>query len=127
MLFYGTGGVSFAGVTVHASDTANTDFFANRGGIEPNGEGGGFVGSIRNRYEGEDDSVLVGYEAGGGIEYAVTSNCSMGIDYRHYGFSSHNFHFASNQGPVFPGNTSVKVDSDQLTFRVNFWLGHMGH
>ena len=129
-LFYGTGGVSFAGVTVHAADTANTDFFGFQPMVgDPNGgqQGEGFIGSIRNRYQGEDDSVLVGYTAGGGLEYAVTSNCSMGFEYRHNGFGSHNFHFSSSQGPVFPGNTSVRSDSDQLTFRVNFWLGHLGH
>jgi hypothetical protein len=38
-----------------------------------------------------------------------------------------NFHFANSQGPIFPGNTNVDADSDQVTFRVNFWLGRLGH
>ena len=123
-LFYGLGGVAFAGVTVHAQDTANTSFF---GGGGVGNQGGRLLGSISSRYHGSDDSVLVGYAAGGGLEYAVTTICSMGVEYRHNGFGSQDFHFSSKQGPVFPGNTSVDADSDQVTFRVNFWLGHMGH
>jgi outer membrane immunogenic protein len=124
-LFYGTGGVDFAGVTVIAQDSAHTDFF----GFQPGGADGriNFVGSIANHFKAEDDQVLVGYTAGGGVEYAVTQACSMGIEYRHNGLGSKDFHFASNQGPVFPGNTGVGTDSDQITFRVNFWLGHLNH
>ena len=126
-LFYGTGGVSFAGVTVHADETAHTNFFGFQQMVGPNEPINNFLGSITSRYHGSDDSVLVGYAAGGGLEYAVTTICSMGVEYRHNGFGSQDFHFSSKQGPVFPGNTSVDADSDQVTFRVNFWLGHMGH
>ena len=51
----------------------------------------------------------------------------MGVEYRHNGFASHTFHFAANQGPISPGNSSVDTDSDQLTFKINFYLGHLGH
>lgn len=123
-LFYGLGGVSFAGVTVHAQDTARSDFF---GGGDVGNQVGRFLGSRTDQFQGSDDNVLVGYTAGGGAEYALTQICSVGVEYRHNGFGSHEFHFASKQGPVYPGNTSVNVDSDQVTLRVNFWLGHAGH
>lgn len=127
-LFYGTGGAAFAGVTTLADDRAHTDFFGFSPDIsQQGGQGGLLLGSINNRFKAEDDGVMVGYTAGGGFDVAVTQACSMGVEYRHNGFGNRNFHFASNQGPIFPGNTNVDTDSDQVTFRVNFWLGHLGH
>jgi opacity protein-like surface antigen len=123
-LFYGLGGVSFTDVTAFAQDTANTDFFGFNDGT--NGRIG-FIGSRADHFSAEDEAVLVGWTAGGGAELAVTKICSMGFEYRHIDAGNHNFHFASNQGPVFPGNTTISTDSDQITFRVNFYLGHLGH
>jgi outer membrane immunogenic protein len=127
-LFYGTGGVAFSGVTMRAMDSANTAFFGFIGGAPttPNGRPN-FLGSRVDRFHAEDDSVLVGYSAGGGMQYALTQICSVGVEYRHNAFGSRDYHFASPHGPIFPGNTSVNTDSDQVTFQVNFWLGHLGH
>ena len=127
-LFYGTGGVAIAGVTMLALDSANTSFFGFGDGVPtaPNGQGR-FLGSRVDRVHAQDDGVLVGYTAGGGVQYALTQICSVGVEYRHNAFGNRDFHFAAPHGPIFPGNTGVDVDSDQVTFQVNFWLGHMGH
>jgi outer membrane immunogenic protein len=128
LLFYVIGGASFTDVSTTAEDRANTDFFV-RGGDAPTPQGqiGGFIGSIASHNRTTDESVLVGYTVGTGFECAVTKICSMGVEYRHNGAEDRNYHFASDQGPVFPGNTNVGTDSDQVTFKVNFYLGHLGN
>jgi outer membrane immunogenic protein len=123
-LFYGLGGVAFTDVTAFATDRANSDFFF--GGERGNGFIG-FIGSAANRNQTKDEAILIGWTAGGGVEYAITKICSMGLEYRHNGFTSETFHFASNHGPISPGNSSVDTDSDQMTFKVNFYLGHLGN
>ena len=128
-LFYGIGGVAFTDVTAFADDRANTDFFGFGQPMrpQPEGDGGRFLGSFVSRNKTSDEHVMVGWTAGTGVEYAITQICSMGVEYRHNGFASHTFHFAANQGPISPGNSSVDTDSDQLTFKINFYLGHLGH
>ena len=126
-LFYGTGGVAFTDVTAFADDRVNTDFFGFNGGSPQRDGRSGFLGTQVSRNTTKDEHITVGWTAGGGFEYAITQICSMGVEYRHNGFASHTYHFATNQGPISPGNSSVDADSDQLTFKVNFYLGHLGH
>ncbi len=127
-LFYGIGGVAFTDVTAFADDRASTDFFGPPIPGAPQVDGSRqFLGNVTSRNRTSDEAIITGWTGGGGMEYAVTQICSMGVEYRHNGFASHKFHFASNQGPISPGNSSVDTDSDQLTFKINFYLGHLGH
>ena len=124
-LLYVIGGASFTDVTLEARDRANTDFFSFQDG--PIRGRIGFIGSFVSRNKTTDESVLPGYTVGTGFECAITKICSMGVEYRHNGSGDRNYHIASDQGPIFPGNTNVDTDSDQVTFKVNFFLGHLGH
>jgi outer membrane immunogenic protein len=121
LLFYVTGGVVLTDLTVRSHETANTDFFLS-GDIE----GSRFIGSIRTRNFLKDEDVLVGWTGGGGFEYLVTQICSMGVEYRHNGFGGHTYHSSNSDGPVFTRDTQVNSDSDQIVFKVNFLLGHLG-
>ena len=88
-LIYGTGGAAFTGVN-YGNDAT------------------GF----------EDDVDYFGWVAGGGIEYAITDNITLGVEYLHYDFSGEDV--ILNTGPaidsemtndVIRGRLSVKFDS----------------
>jgi outer membrane immunogenic protein len=124
-LFYAIGGALFTDNTTYAQDHVSTDFFA---GIGDGANGGQrFIGTQVNKFSAEDENILFGSTVGGGFEYAVTQICTMGVEFRHNWSGDHNYHFADNHGPVFPGNTNVELNTNQVTFKVNFYLGHLGH
>jgi outer membrane immunogenic protein len=78
VLFYGTGGIAFADVTNDYGES----FPCFQGGPIPGMVPGCFVGltfDSRTR-------TLVGWTAGGGIEYAVTPNWLIGVEYRYTDF-----------------------------------------
>jgi outer membrane immunogenic protein len=69
VLFYGTGGLAVGSVRDYA-----------------NNNGGG-----NNPYIGSNNSVRVGYAAGGGIEYGVTQNWSAKVEALYYNLGSTSF------------------------------------
>jgi len=78
VLFYGTGGIAFADVTNDYGES----FPCFQGVPIPGMVPGCFVGltfDSRTR-------TLVGWTAGGGIEYAVTPNWLIGVEYRYTDF-----------------------------------------
>ncbi len=122
-LFYGIGGVAFTDVTAFADDRATSDFFVVGQAPQPS-QPGQFLGTFTSRNQSNDDRLLVGWTAGTGVEYALSQLFTVGLEYRHSGFGSQTFHFDSH-GPITPGNTSVGTDSDQVTFKVNFYFSHL--
>ena len=76
ILIYGTGGVAFGGFDISYSLSGNNT--AN-GGINA---GNAFFGS--NSFS----NTRVGWTAGGGIDYAVTNNWSVFIEYRYTSFGA---------------------------------------
>ncbi len=130
VLFYVTGGVAFADVKVIAQNTAVSSFYANDILIAPGGtsgfpgEGTIFFGSTSNENYSSRHEVLTGWTGGIGGEWAVNDMCSIGMEYRHADFGSHTYEFSSNGGPVFPGDTKVDVQNDQVTVRFNILLSH---
>jgi len=72
VLFYGIGGIAFADVTNDYGET-----FCNE--LQILGDCGGLIFESRTR-------TLVGWTAGGGIEYAVTPNWLVGVEYRYTDF-----------------------------------------
>lgn len=119
VLLYATGGVAWSDVRVWAIDSATTDFF------QTTPSGAFLVVSASNRNASKDDNIELGWTVGGGGEYAFNDIVSVGLEYRHNGFGDHTYNFTGHHGPVFPSSTRVDLDSDQVTFRVNFLLGHV--
>jgi outer membrane immunogenic protein len=89
-LIYGTGGAAWAGFSV--SDDALLE---------------------------DDDTTFFGWAAGGGIEYAITDNITLGVEYLHYQFDDEDFDDftalvdveADLSVDVVRGRLSVKFDS----------------
>jgi opacity protein-like surface antigen len=64
-------------------------------------------------------SVLPGWYAGGGFEYGVTGNVTVGLEYTHYEFDKTGF-----DDHVTPGNSRrVSFDADSVTARLTFKSG----
>lgn len=73
VLIYGTGGVGFAGFE-------EGDRFGNGNGNGNNNN------NNNNDDDDDDDDTEIGWVAGGGAEFLVTDNVSIGAEYLHYGF-----------------------------------------
>jgi outer membrane immunogenic protein len=126
LLFYGAGGAAFTNVDVTTFDMADTEFFEGivGGPVGPK-QIIGSLGSAVTRRRHPANDVQTGWYAGGGLQYALTNFISAGLEYRHCDFGDETYTFGSAD-PLFQGRTNVSLDSDQLTFRVNILLGHMG-
>jgi outer membrane immunogenic protein len=66
----------------------------------------------------DDDTTFFGWAAGGGVEYAITDNISLGVEYIHYEFDDEDFDFTAFPGleadlsvDVVRGRLNVKFDS----------------
>jgi opacity protein-like surface antigen len=139
LLFYGTAGVAFTDVEVTASETASTDFFQSTldlavvAGPRPSGGPGqpigGFIGNVTStNFSKSDDDVEIGWTGGVGSQWAINKTVSLGVEYRHSDYGSRTYHFVSNEGVIFPGDTKVGLDTDQVTFRVNILISNFfGH
>jgi len=129
LLFYATGGAAFTNVDVTTFDKADTEFFQS-GGVEPTvvtpKQMIRSLGTVVTSRKHPANDVQTGWYAGGGLQYALTNFISAGLEYRHCDFGDETYKFSSAD-PLFQGRTNVSLDSDQLTFRVNVLLGHMGH
>lgn len=146
VMLYGTGGVAFAQVKVFAQDTARTNFFVNTTSLPPGPSTPSGIpvtitedlGTVSNTNTDSDSDTLIGWTAGGGVEYALNDTVTIGLEYRHSDYGGETFHFnhgsaspfptttgsgsSSDEGFVFPGNMHVDMESDQVTFRVNILL-----
>jgi outer membrane immunogenic protein len=117
LMLYVTGGLALADVRTWATDISDTEFFS----------GPFFVFSRKIKNGAGDDDVLWGGTAGGGIEWAMTDIVSIGAEYRHNWFGDETYNYDNHHKPLVPGSTNIDIDSDQVTLRVNFLLGRMGH
>lgn len=82
-LFYGSGGVAYGDVhsTINLNDAANGVFFS-----------------------GAHSETRVGWAAGGGVNYAMTPNWIVGVDYLHYDLGHTNVTGATvAPGAIVPG------------------------
>jgi opacity protein-like surface antigen len=138
-LFYGEGGAAFTDVHFESTKTADTSFFqtCNKCVAQPTAravqprqvDGGLFIGEIVSRKTHTQGNVLTGWYGGGGIDFALTKIVSVGVAYKHVDWGNVTEHqmVGSNGGPVFPGNTHVDLDADQVVFKVNLLVGPLGH
>jgi outer membrane immunogenic protein len=104
LLFYGTGGVAFAGITNNFVDT--TGFFT------------GFPGS-----HASFSNTRAGWTVGGGLEYAVTNNWSVRAEYRFSDFghlSNSPFNSAVLPGFMFDSQHHLTESQVQVGFSYKF-------
>jgi outer membrane protein OmpA-like peptidoglycan-associated protein len=114
VLIYATGGVAFADASIKANFVPTT-----AGGLA-------FPGS-----SGSASSTLIGPTVGGGLEYAVTPNISVGGEYRYtdYGSKTYNLGQLATVGvgpataPTFatePVSGKVSMRDNTVLFKVNY-------
>jgi outer membrane immunogenic protein len=136
MFFYGTAGLAWTDVKVIATETASTDFFNNFNGditaaaTSPRGKVvNGFIGNQTDtNFSKTSDDVQMGWTGGVGAEWAINDKMTLGVEYRHSDYGSHTYTFASNNDVIFPGNTKVDLNTDQVTLRFNILISHFfGH
>ncbi len=106
ILFYGTGGLAISNINVEA-----VDFYS------PTSPG---------EQSSSDDTVVAGWTAGGGAEFAVSDAVSIGAEYRHTSFGSQNFDFAGDS-KFMVHSTHVDLCEDQVTLRVNIRVDSLFH
>ena len=94
VLVFGTGGVAYGGVQNNGSVTIN---------------------GVTDAWSGSNSPTLVGWTAGGGIEYAITNNITIRGEYLFYDLGSQKTVFAPNGAAAadFPGTTfTAKANYD---------------
>jgi outer membrane immunogenic protein len=84
-LVYGTGGAAFTGVDLDL-----------------------IVGD-------EDDSNFAGWVAGGGVEFMITENVSLGVEYLHYEFGDENI----DDGAILGDEFDLGLSNDVVRGRLN--------
>jgi opacity protein-like surface antigen len=116
-LFYGTGGVAFADVRQSAlygyAPTAATGVAA----ANPGADLGPFVNGAST------DNTLVGWTVGGGAEYAINRQISVGAEYRHSDYGTQTFGFVNPGAGATSENVPVHFADDQVLAKVNFKFG----
>jgi outer membrane protein OmpA-like peptidoglycan-associated protein len=109
-LFYGTGGVAFADASLRANYAART-----------------IAGVAVPGSSASDSTTLIGPTFGGGIEYAVTPNISVGGEYRHTDYGHDTLHLGSvataGAGGLVattPVSGRLALRDDTALFKVNY-------
>jgi OOP family OmpA-OmpF porin len=104
-LFYGTGGVAFADASLRANY------------VSP---GPGIAGATAS-----NSTVLIGPTYGGGIEYAVSPNISVGGEFRHSDYDSDRLAMGPIPTIVGNGRVSERVGfhDNEALFKVNYRFG----
>lgn len=117
LLLYVTGGGTWADVRTWATDSITSDYFF---------DGDIFDGGFSDHNQSQNEKIVCGWTAGGGAEWAFTKMFSMGLEYRHSVFGDETFSYDSRHSfAIRSGSTSVDLDSDQMTFKVNVLLGRI--
>jgi outer membrane immunogenic protein len=80
----------------------------------------------------ENSETLVGWTAGVGVEYALTSNWSVKAEYQHFDFGTQSFdysgkyNFAGSLNSELSGSTDVDYAVDAIKIGVNYRFGSGG-
>jgi outer membrane immunogenic protein len=117
VLLYGTGGLaladvregalySYTGEATGATAAANPGF--------PFGQTGGLSGV---------NSVRVGWTVGGGAEWALNRQVSLGAEYRHSDYGRDNDFLGSNAAGNVSENARLGFSNDQVLAKLNFRFG----
>lgn len=89
LLTYGTGGLTYGGVYANVTPSAYSAY-----SLRYNGTLTPYGGSLATSFPGSQNSVLVGWNAGGGFEWMFMSNWSVKAEAIYYNLGSEN---VSNQ------------------------------
>ena len=68
--------------------------------------------------------TAVGWALGGGVEYAVREDVTIGLEGRYTRYGSHDFNTLAvpDPAPIFPATGDLNVNSSEIIGRVNFRL-----
>jgi outer membrane immunogenic protein len=103
-MLYGTGGVAFAEFSTDIED--GDELFDDDSGDD-------------------DGETEVGWVAGGGVEFLVTDNVSLGAEYLHYSFDDIDSPTFTATAGGTPFATSGDADIDVIRGRVNVKFGSL--
>jgi opacity protein-like surface antigen len=113
-LFYGTGGVAFADVRQSALYGYAPTPAAGVAAANPAANLGPFFNSAST------DNTMVGWTVGGGAEYAINRQISIGAEYRHSDYGTQTFGFVAPGAGQTSENVPVHFADDQVLAKVNF-------
>jgi len=107
-LLYGTGGVAFANVNLQAN-------------FAPTTVGGASVPGVAS----SNSTTLVGPTFGGGLEYAINPNISVGAEYRHTDYGHETMSLGSLPSAAGGAAVSGRVGfhDDSVVMKVNYRFG----
>jgi opacity protein-like surface antigen len=125
-LFYATGGAAFAQIEVRQVDRAATAFFEPLATALPDQPQGTLIGTTDSRLTSSRGSVQDGWFAGCGFMYAFASNMTAGLEFRHVELGNETYRFKDN-GTIFPGQTPVSVENNEIFAKITFLLGSRLH
>jgi outer membrane immunogenic protein len=113
-LLYGTGGVAFADVRQSALYGYTPTAAAGVAAANPGANLGPFANGASS------DNTLVGWTVGGGAEYAINKQVSIGAEYRHSDYGTSTFGFVAPGAGATEENVPIHFADDQVLAKVNF-------
>ena len=125
-LAYATGGVAWAGVSAQGTYAPNTytdNTSTNMGAFSVRGQPGITVDAPGTF--GSDRQTLVGGTVGAGVEYALTDNVSLGVEYRYTRFGAKTFNLGGIPLVLATSNVTARLEeqTSQVTARLNIKYG----
>ena len=114
LLLYGTGGLALADVRQSALYSYALTAAAGIAAANPGANLGPFANAA------SADNTLVGWTVGGGAEYAINKQISIGAEYRHSDYGSTTFGFVAPGAGATEENVPVHFADDQVLAKINF-------
>ena len=130
-LFYATGGAAFAQIEVRQVDRAFTEFFDDVSSPRrwPSRPQQGRRVSSAAQTAGFSAAGVVCKTAGlldAGSCMPFAENMTAGLEFRHVELGDETYRFKTD-GTIFPGQTPVSVDNNQILAKITFLLGSRLH
>jgi outer membrane immunogenic protein len=129
-LFYVKGGGAFLNADFNSDYVGKNCTYTRCGG-----SGKDYTPDTPSLFGFENSETLIGWTAGVGVEYALTSNWSVKAEYQHFDFGTQSFDYSgsykfSDCGTCIPselsGSTDVDYTVDAIKIGVNYRFGSGG-
>jgi opacity protein-like surface antigen len=114
VLFYGTGGLALTDVRQSALYSYAPTAGAGVAAANPGANLGPFANGA------SADNTLVGWTVGGGAEYAINKQISIGAEYRHSDYGTTTFGFVAPGAGATEENAPFHVSDDQVLAKINY-------
>jgi opacity protein-like surface antigen len=114
LLLYGTGGVAFADVRQTALYSYAPTVATGVAAANPGADLGPFANAA------SADNTLVGWTVGGGAEYAINKQISIGAEYRHSDYGSASYGFVAPGAGATEENVPVHFSDDHVLAKINY-------